>query len=41
MEVKVPLGTSQWVRNRAGEPVLTVTNRFFEKNPTNTKTKSP
>jgi hypothetical protein len=37
MEVKVPLGTSQWVRNRAGEPVLTVTNRFFEKNPTNTE----
>lgn len=37
MEVSVPLGTGQWVRGRADEPSVPVINRFFEKNPVNTK----
>jgi hypothetical protein len=37
VEVDVTLGTGQWVRNRADEPGIAVINRFFESNPTNTK----
>lgn len=37
MAIDVPLGIGQWVRNRADEPSVPVINRFFEKNPTNTK----
>jgi hypothetical protein len=37
LEISVPLGTGQWVRNRADAPGVPVINRFFEKNPTNTK----
>jgi hypothetical protein len=33
----VPLGRTSWVRNRADEPRVTLVNRFFEDNPTNTK----
>lgn len=36
MEVNVPLGKGQWVRNRADEPALPLLNRFYEENPTNT-----
>jgi hypothetical protein len=34
--VSVPLGADSWVRNRADEPNITVLNRFYEDNPTNT-----
>jgi hypothetical protein len=37
VEISVPLGTGQWVRNRADEPAVPVINRFFEKNQTNTE----
>jgi hypothetical protein len=37
VEVKVPLGTSTWVRKRADEPSVPLVNRFFEQNPTNTE----
>lgn len=37
MATGVPLGIGQWVRNRADEPSVPVINRFFERNPTNTK----
>lgn len=37
MAVSVPLGVGSWVRNRADEPAMPVVNRFFERNPTNTK----
>lgn len=37
MEVSIPLGVGQWVRNRADEPSVAVKNRFFETNPTNTE----
>lgn len=37
MEVSVPLGVGNWVRNRADEPNIKVVNRFYETNPTNTK----
>jgi hypothetical protein len=33
----VPLGTGTWVRSRADEPTVRLTNRFFEDNPTNQK----
>lgn len=33
----VPLGTLSWKRDRADEPEITLVNRFFETNPTNTK----
>lgn len=36
MEIKVPLGQSQWIRRRADAPSIPVLNRFFEDNPTNT-----
>lgn len=36
MEVSVPLGAGTWKRNRADEPMIFLTNRFFEQNPTNT-----
>jgi hypothetical protein len=32
----IPLGSKSWVRNRADEPSITLVNRFFEENPTNT-----
>jgi len=35
-EVSVPLGKSNWVRGRADEPNVSLINRFFEDNPTNT-----
>lgn len=35
-QVSVPLGTSTHVRNRADEPSISLINRFFESNPTNT-----
>lgn len=35
-EVSIPLGHSNWVRNRADEIALPILNRFFENNPTNT-----
>jgi hypothetical protein len=37
LEVEVPLGRGQWIRNRADEPAVYVKNRFFEDNPTNTE----
>lgn len=36
MEVSVPLGTGSWVRTRAGDPAISLINRFYEFNPTNT-----
>jgi hypothetical protein len=33
----VQLGTGSWVRSRADEPEITLVNRFFEENPTNTQ----
>lgn len=35
MHISVPLGRGSWVRSRADEPNITVTNRYFENNPTN------
>lgn len=35
--VNVPVGIGTWVRNRADEVAIALVNRFFEKNPTNTK----
>lgn len=37
MEVKIPLGASNWVRNRASAPPISVINRFYEDNPSNTE----
>lgn len=34
----VPLGRGTWVRSRANEPSINLTNRFFESNPLNTDT---
>lgn len=39
MEISVPLGVGQWVRNRADAPSVPVINRFFEDNPVNTDEK--
>jgi hypothetical protein len=39
LEISVPLGIGQWVRNRADAPSVPVINRFFENNPTNTDEK--
>jgi hypothetical protein len=36
VEIKVPLGITQWVRKRADEPATPLFNRFYEDNPTNT-----
>jgi hypothetical protein len=36
VEIKVPLGTTQWVRRRADAPAVPVINRYFEDNPINT-----
>lgn len=36
VEMKVTLGTGNWVRNRADEPSISVINRFYEANPSNT-----
>lgn len=36
MEVSVPLGKFSWLRDRADEPYITLINRFYENNPTNT-----
>lgn len=36
MEVSVPLGMYTWIRRRADEPEISLINRFFEQNPTNT-----
>jgi hypothetical protein len=36
MEIGVQLGVGSWVRNRADETPISLINRFFENNPTNT-----
>lgn len=36
MEVNIQLGQGSWIRNRADEPKVTLLNRYFEGNPTNT-----
>lgn len=35
-DVSIPLGLGSWRRNRGDEPEISLVNRFFEQNPTNT-----
>lgn len=37
MEISIPLGKDQWVRNRADEPATPLINRYYEDNPSNTE----